>query len=132
MEKSSLAALSFQTPSLIGCDHAEGILPRRQIRVESLPARTGLMPVMVVAVEPVTELHFLRNRERRRRVINLQVARVRGEFEVIDCRQLLAINGDRFDVCLRRERFLRDPGRVHHLHDESGRKPHPPIRGHIR
>ena len=115
----------------IGCDHAEGILPWRQFRVESLPARTGVGPVIIVAVEPVTELHSLRNRERRRRVINLQVTRVRVKFVVVDCRQLLAINDDRFDVCLRRERPLRDPGRVHHLHDEPGRKPHPPIRRHI-
>ena len=63
----------------VGRDHAKGILPRRQIRVEGLPARTGIVPVTVIAVEPVTKLHFLRNRERRRRVINLQVPRMRRE-----------------------------------------------------
>ena len=54
-----------------------------------------------------------------------------ASLRFVDCRQLLAICNDRFDVCLRGERFCETLGRVHHLHDESCRKPHSTIWRHI-
>ena len=86
----------------IGCDHAKRILPGRQIRVERLPARTGVVPITVIAVEPVTKFHLLWNQKRGRSVINLQVPRMRRELEVGRCFEFLSVNNDRFDVCLRR------------------------------
>src|SRR5271165_2513437 len=61
----------------VACDHAKCIFPRRQIRVESLPTRAGVVPITVIAVEPITKLHLLWNQKGGRSVINLHVTRVR-------------------------------------------------------
>ena len=116
----------------IRCDHAEGILPGRQIRVERLPARASLVPITVIAVEAVAKIYLLRNRKSGRGVINLQVPRIRRNIEVGRCLELFSVSDERFDVCLGRERFWRKPGRIHHLHDHSAGKPHAPIRGASR
>src|SRR5271166_5387366 len=47
----------------VGRDYAERILPGRQIRIEGLAACTGVAPVMVIAVEPVTKSHPMWNQE---------------------------------------------------------------------
>ena len=72
----------------IACDHVKGILSRRQIRVERLPARAGVLPITVIAVEPIAKLHLLWNQKLGRGVINLHVPRVGRELEVM---QLLRI-----------------------------------------
>ena len=81
-------------------DYGKRIVAGRQIRVKSLTARTGIVPIMFIAVESVAELHLLWNQKRRRGVINLQVARVRRELHVAGCRELLSVNDDRLDVGL--------------------------------
>ena len=58
----------------------------------------------------------------------MQVPRIGRDLEVGRCFELLSVSDERFDVCLRRERFLREPGGVHHLYHKSRRKPHSPIR----
>src|SRR5271165_2524832 len=76
----------------VGRDYAERILPGRQICVKRLPARTGVVPVMVIAVEPVAKFYLLWNQEGGRSVINLQVARERGHFEVLSCCEFLTVS----------------------------------------
>ena len=53
--------------------------------------------------------------KRRRSVINLQVVGVRGKLQVIGCRELLSVNGDRLDIGLCRQSLLQDSGRIHHF-----------------
>src|SRR5271165_12790 len=47
----------------VGRDYSERILPGRQVSVERLPASTSVVPVTVVAIEPITKLHPLWNQE---------------------------------------------------------------------
>jgi hypothetical protein len=54
-------------------------MTRIEIGVERLPARAGLDPSFIEAVEPVTELNAIRSRKAQRGVVNLQVTRTRGE-----------------------------------------------------
>ena len=82
----------------IACDHAKGIFAGRQVRVERLPSRTGVVPIAVIAVEPVTKLYLLWNQKGGRSVINLQVTRMRWELEVVACLKFLSVDDQRFDV----------------------------------
>ena len=90
----------------IGGDHAKGMLPGRQIGVERLPPRTGVVPIRLVPLEPVAELHFLRNQQGRGRVVDLHVTRVRGQPEGLRYGNVLPVDRDGFDVCHRRRRAL--------------------------
>src|SRR5208283_723008 len=47
----------------IACDHAKGIIPGRKVRVESLPAGAGVVPITVIAVDAVTESYLLWNQK---------------------------------------------------------------------
>ena len=99
----------------VGCDSAKRILPGRQVRIEGLAACTGVVPVMVIAVQLVAKFHLLWNQKCWRGVINLQVPGVRRELEVSGCCEFLSVDNDGFDICLCRDRFQREPGRIHHL-----------------
>src|SRR5208337_4870766 len=47
----------------VGRDYAKRILPGRQVRIEGLAACTGVVPVMVIAVQSVTKFHLLWNQK---------------------------------------------------------------------
>ena len=116
----------------VGRHHPERVLPRRHIGIERLPPWTGLMPIVVVAIEPVAKLDLLWDREGRRCVIELQVAHVRAHLEAVTSREFLSVDDHGFDGGCRRPCWLRHPGRVQHLHDDSAGKPHAPIGGGCR
>ena len=99
--------------------HAKCVFPGRQIRVKRLPARTGFAPITIVAVEPITEFHLLWISKGGRSVIDLQVARMRREPEVIDSGEFLSVNRYRLNIChalgVLFGRPWTDPASIRHL-----------------
>ena len=127
MEKLQRGGALVPDAVAVGSDHPEGILPRGQIGVERLPPWTGLMPIVVVAIELVAKLDLLWDREGGRRVVDLQVAHVRATSRLSRRREFLSVDDHGFDCSVPPARRLRQSGRVQHLHDDSAGKPHAPI-----
>ena len=60
---------------LVGRDHPEAIVTGRQVRVVRRPARAGIDPVALEALEPIAEADGLRAAEREGRVAELELVR---------------------------------------------------------
>src|SRR5258708_2890206 len=113
----------------VACDHTKPIVPRRQVGVGNFPSAYRPAPVVIVALEFVTELDVFRCCQAESRVFKLEISgswletqpRRRCEspiirFECLDC------DRRRHDV------FGQVPW-VDHGNALAGGKPEPPING---
>ena len=106
----------------------ERILPWRQVGVESLAACARVFPITVKAVEPIAKLHLLRNQESGRSVVDLQVARVRGQRESSAAANSFRSTTTDSTYATSGKAGCDNSRRLQHLHDNSAGKPDTPIR----
>src|SRR5580698_7602572 len=101
--------------AIVGCLHPEGIVPRRQVAVESLPSSAGILPIAIIAFQLVLEMHLLRNNKARRRVVDLEITSKGGKTKTRARRICLSIRNHIFDMHRRRKGISELPFRINHL-----------------
>src|SRR5207244_10627507 len=109
--------------AVVRCDHAEAIAARREIRIERPAAITRILPVAIAAFELVAELHFLRNGEAGRGVLDLEIASERRQTYLRRSRIGLPIGHDLLDVHRRRDLVEPKVARVDDGNPIEGREP---------
>ena len=93
---------------------SEAVAAWREVVVERLPSRAGILPPGVVALEHVAELDLFRRDEAQRRVVDLQVARQRPEIDPSAGRDVdrPVVRNHALDVHWRRKRVDIEPARI--------------------
>ena len=110
---------------------AEAVIAGTKIVVERLAARADVLPVTILALELVAEPHLLRRDKTERRVVDLQIARQRGQAEVRICEGIrivgLAVGDDLLDMHGRRKTVERQAARIHDADAGRANEPQSPI-----
>ena len=81
--KLELRAFLVPDAVVVGRLHEKAKLARLEVRIERLPPIAGLLPLVVMAFQPVTELHALRIDEAQRGEFDRDVADQRGQAQAI-------------------------------------------------
>src|SRR5262249_50646970 len=118
--------------AVISGHHSEGVVARRKIAVESLPARADVLPVAVPAFQFVAEQYLFRCDQTERGVVDLQVAHQCGQGHVSIFvrahRVALMICNDLLNVYRRRKFVERQMARIDNADSIHGCEPQFSIR----
>ena len=115
---------------VVGGQHAEHVVPGPRVGVVGHPARSGLLPFLIVALQPVAEAHPLRDGQAQGGVADLQVARAGGQAQLTGFQAIgTAIDGQRMDADGGRQRIALDTVRIDRDHAAGGGKPEPAVAG---
>src|SRR5262245_58431951 len=112
---------------------AEAVVARTKIVVERLPTSPNVLPIAVLAVEPVAETCFLWCDKAQRRVVDLHVARQRRKSDPsISGRNVEApvVGGDLLNAHRRRKGVERNTMRIEDSDAAWGCEPELPVRQH--